>query len=196
VFLFPYDEAGTPSASTIDGFFANIDRTRREGIELSSRVALGPLDVQANYAWTYATFQVEGIEIFSIREEAGGENEVERGDRLPLVPEHVASMVFSLELPRGLMLGIEGRYTGERYLRGDEANGEAPLDDYLLADATLGLRFRAWEFQATVRNLTDVDHATFGTFNLNHGAGNALERFLSPGSPRTFQLVVRRGIGR
>jgi len=107
VFLFPYDAAGAPSESTIDGFFANIDRTRREGIELSPRAALGPLDVHVNYAWIRATFQVDGIEIFSIREEAGGENEVRKGDRLPLVPSHVGAVGLSFALPRGVTLGVE-----------------------------------------------------------------------------------------
>ena len=195
VFLFPYDDAGAPSGSTIDGFFANIDRTRREGIELSGGATLGPLDIQGSYAWTRATFQVAGIEIFSIREEAGGENEVEKGDRLPLVPSHVASLGVSVELTEGVALGVEGRYTGERYLRGDESNEEAPLDGYLLADARLGIELAAWEVRAIVRNLADTRHATFGTFNLNQGAGDALERFLTPGSPRVLQLIVRRRIG-
>jgi outer membrane receptor protein involved in Fe transport len=195
VFLFPYGDAEAPSNSTIDGFFANVDRTRREGIELSSRATIGPLDVLANYAWTRATFQVGGIEIFSIREEAGGENEVEKGDRLPLVPGHVASAALSLALPRGLTLGIEGRYTGERYLRGDEANDEEPLDGYLIADASIGFGFAAWDLQLMVRNLAASEHATFGTFNLNQAAGNALERFLTPGFPRTMHFAVRRQIG-
>lgn len=196
VFLFPYDDANAPSGSTIDGYFANIANTRREGVELSSHGTLGWLGLYANYAWTRATFQVEGVEIFSIREEVGGDNEVEKGDRLPLVPSHVASLGGSVELPRGMTLGIGGRYTGERFLRGDEANYEEPVDGYWLMDLRFGVHFAAWDLQAIVRNLFDADHSTFGTFNINQGAGDVLERFLTPGSPRTLQLIVRRMIGR
>ena len=194
VFLFPYDGANAPSGSTIDGFFANIARTRREGVELGLQSTLGMLDLSGSYAWTRATFQVDGIEIFSIREEAGGENEVERGDRLPLVPDRTASLGASARLSRGISVGAESRYTGTRVLRGDEANEEAPLNGYWLTDLRLGMARERWEVQAIVRNVFATEHATFGTFNFNQGAGDALERFLSPGAPRTFQLVVRRRI--
>lgn len=195
IFLFPYDDASEPSGSTIDGFFANIASTRREGVEVGSRTTIGPLTLRADYAFTRATFQVDGIEIFSIREEAGGENEVERGDRLPLVPEHAASVGGTLALPAGFELGVDARYTGERRLRGDEANVEAPLEAYWLADVRLGYRLARWSVQAIVRNVLDDAHATFGTFNINQGAGDVLERFLTPGVPRSFELVVRREIG-
>jgi hypothetical protein len=46
-----------------------------------------------------------------------------------------------------------------------------------------------------VRNLFDAKYAGFGTFNVNQGAGNVLERFLTPGAPRRVQLVVRRRFG-
>jgi outer membrane cobalamin receptor len=194
IYLFPYQDEAEPSESTIDGYFANIAGTRRTGIELSSRATVGVVTAFANYAATRATFQADGIEIFSIREEAGQENEVEKGDRLPLVPAHAASLGASLELPRGVTLGVEGRYTGERFLRGDEANDEEPLDGYWLADARVGLRFAMWDVQAVVRNVFAARHATFGTFNINQGAGDVLERFLTPGARRTLQLVIRRRI--
>lgn len=196
IYLFPYEEEGEPQGSTIDGFFANIAGTRREGIELSALAEAGPVDMFANYAWTRATFQAEGIEIFSIREEAGGDNTIEKGDRLPLVPAHSAAIGADVALSRGISAGVEARYTGERYLRGDEANIEAPLDASWLVDARAGWRGSDWEVHAIVRNVLDAEYATFGTFNINQGAGNVLERFLTPGSPRALQLVVRRSIGR
>ena len=195
IFLFPYEDETAPAGSSIDGFFANIAGTRREGVEASSRGTVGPAELFANYAWTRATFQADGIEIFSIREEAGGENEVERGDRLPLVPAHSASLGASVRLRRGLTLGAAARFTGERFLRGDEANVEAPLDSYWLFDLRAGLHLGPWELQGIARNVLGTDHATFGTFNFNQGAGGALERFLTPGAPRSFELVVRRRIG-
>ena len=196
IFLFPYEDEGAPSGSSIDGFFANIAGTRREGVELGSRAVIGPADLFANYAWTRATFQADGIEIFSIREEAGGDNEVERGDRLPLVPSQTASFGASIGLPRGVTVGGAARFTGERFLRGDEANVEAPLESSWLFDLRAGTDLGQWELQAFARNVLDTEHATFGTFNFNQGAGGALERFLTPGSPRSFEVVVRRRIGR
>jgi hypothetical protein len=45
-------------------------------------------------------------------------------------------------------------------------------------------------------NLLDHDYATFGTFNLNQGAGNALDRFLTPGGPRSLRVGLSRRFAR
>jgi iron complex outermembrane receptor protein len=195
IFLFPYDDASAPSGSTIDGYFANLAKTRRAGLELAARTVFRRLSLHATYARTRATFQVDGIEIFSIREEMGGENEVERGDRLPLIPDQTASFGGSLGLSRRLELGLAARYTGERVLRGDEANDEPPLGGYWVAEARAAYAAAGWELSVLVRNLLDASYVGFGTFNLNQGAGSVLERFLTPGAPRTLHLVLRRRLG-
>ena len=196
IFLFPYEEAaGEPQGSTIDGFFANLGDTRREGFELGGRYFFTQgHSLYANYAYTRATFQVDGVEIFSIREEAGGENEVERGDRFPLVPDHQFSAGALFDLPSGVSFGAEGRYVGQQYFRGDEANEEEPLDGYFVADVRLGWEFGPWEVAGIVTNVFDSDHATFGTFNINQST-DQLERFLSPAQPRQFKLILQRSFG-
>ena len=204
ILLFPYDEvAGQPEGSSIDGFFANVERTRREGLELgvttepSERVSLF-----ANYAYTRATFQTDDVELFSIREEGApgepdaGENEVEVGDHFPLVPLHTLRAGVDLTLPRGLEVGADVRYTGEQWLRGDEANETSPLGGYTVADARLGYSAGGWGVQAIVYNVFDRQYPTFGTFNLNQSQGDRLERFLTPGQPRILRLIVRRCFGR
>lgn len=196
--LFPYDEEGEPEGSTIDGFFANIDKTRREGVEAALTVGTRQgHSFYANYAWTRATYQVDGVEIFSIREEAGGENEVEVGDRIPLVPAHQVKAGAMLALPKGGAFGADVRYIGRQFLRGDEANEEEPLDDYLVADARLGWDFGPWGVNLVVNNVFNRRYAIFGTYNINQGnpAGPTLERFLTPGHVRQFRLIVRRSFG-
>ena len=197
IFLFPYDEAaGEPEGSTIDGFFANLGDTRREGIELSSRYFFNQgHSIYANYAYTRSTFQVDGAEIFSIREEAGGENEVQRGDRFPLVPDHQISVGGLFELPAGLFFGAEGRYIGEQYLRGDEANEEEPLDGYFTANVRLGWEIGPWEVAGVVTNVFDSEKPTFGTFNINQ-TNDQLERFLTPPQPRQFKVILQLSFGK
>jgi outer membrane receptor protein involved in Fe transport len=197
IFLFPYSQDGEPEGSSIDGYFANIPRTRREGIELASQMQLfGTLSLFANYAYTRATYQSGDIELFSIREEGGAENDIEPGDRFPLVPMHTFRAGADLPLPRGFQTGFDVRYTGAQWLRGDEANETDPLDGYTVADARLGYDFGHWGVHAIVQNVFDSKYATFGTFNLNQGNDNALERFLTPGQPRILRLIVRRGFGK
>jgi outer membrane receptor protein involved in Fe transport len=200
IFLFPYEEEeGEPQGSTIDGYFANIDRTRRQGVELTGRYAFGPgHTAYANYAWTEATFQ-STAEIFSLREEEEGvENVAEPGDRFPLVPQHQIKAGVNLRFPVGLRAGADVRWIGEQYLRGDEANDTEPLASYFVADARVGWEVGPWEIVGVVTNLLQNRYATFGTFNINQGApgGPALERFLTPGQERQFRVLVTRAFGR
>jgi outer membrane receptor protein involved in Fe transport len=199
IFLFPYEEENEPEGSTIDGYFGNLERTRREGVELSGNYFFGPgHSVYANYAWTRATFQSEA-EIFSIREDEdlGIENEVSPGDKFPLVPEHQVKAGFNLRFPFGLRAGADLRWIGEQFLRGDEANDTAPLPSYFVTDARIGWELGPWELTAVVINLFDRKYATFGTYNINQGApgGPELERFLTPGHVRMLRLVLTRSFG-
>jgi hypothetical protein len=207
IFLTPYSGDG-PTGSTIDGYFINLDRTRRVGFEggAAYRFTAGH-SAYLNYAFTRATFQSRA-EIFSIRsiEAENGEdvinpfptgNGVVPGDRLPLVPDQVIKGGATVRIGRYLYVGADARYTGKQWLRGDEANVTDPLDDYVVADARVGVEFDRWELSGVVTNLFQNHHAVFGTFNINQGnpAGPTLERFLSPGSERMFRLIVRTSLG-
>lgn len=193
VFLFASDTS--VSGSTVDGFFGNLDKTRRAGVELSVQTFLaGGHSLYANYAYTRATFQ-SAADIFSIREDFGGSNTVTPGDQIPLVPNHQVKLGGSFVLPHGFFAGVDGRYIGSQYLRGDEANVEARLDGYFVSDARLGWRGAGWEITAIANNLFQREYATFGTFNINQGAGDILERFLTPGQRRLVRLVIRRNFG-
>src|SRR6185436_13767218 len=128
--------------AVFEGFFNNIGTTRREGVELGVQVVPSErLSLYANYAFTRATFQ-SAAEIFSIRTDSAfaasplaGPNAVAAGDKLPLVPDHQAKIGGLLTLPVGLQFGLDTRYTGQQWFRGDEANETQPLDGYFIANA-------------------------------------------------------------
>jgi outer membrane receptor protein involved in Fe transport len=186
----------------VSGYFTNLDRTRREGIELGveGNGAGGSLAWYANYAYTRATFQ-SGATLFSIRADerfAGsplaGADDVRPGDRFPLVPDHQVKAGGQYEFAHGLQLGLDARYTGRQWLRGDEANVTAPLAPHTELNARIAVARGAWNVGAIVTNLFDSRRATFGTFNENRGTG-ALERFLTPVGARAAKLVIRRTFG-
>ena len=209
IFLTPFGEE-EPEGGTIDGFFINIDRTRRVGVELGAAYRFdGGHSAYLNYAFTRATFQ-SPAEIFSIRsleEEEGEEgeiinpfptdNEVVAGDRFPLVPDHVVKGGATVRIGRYFYAGADARYTGRQWLRGDEGNVTDRLDDYVVADARVGVEFDRWEISGVVTNVFQNRYAIFGTYNINQGnpAGPTVERFLSPGAERMFRLIVRTSLG-
>lgn len=193
IFLFPYEEEDEPEGSTIDGYFDNVPHTRRSGIEASAHAAL-PAGHRGyvSYAFSRATFRTGGVEIFSIREAAGAENEVEVGSRFPLVPDHTLSAGTDIVVRPGLELGAAAKYVGQRFLRGDESNDEPPLDGYATLDVRAGLQVRRWQLDAVLRNATDAEYFAFGTFNIDQSAGGSVERFVTPGRPRSLEVALRR----
>jgi iron complex outermembrane receptor protein len=212
IFLTPFGEE-EPEGGTIDGFFINIDKTRRIGVELGAAYRFdGGHSAYLNYAFTRATFE-SPADIFSIRsleEEEGEEgeeeeiinpfpteNDVDEGDRFPLVPDHILKGGATVRIGRYFYVGADARYTGKQWLRGDEANITDELDDYIVTDARVGVEFDRWEISGIVTNVFQNRYAIFGTFNLNQGnpAGPTVERFLSPGAERMFRLVVRTSLG-
>jgi iron complex outermembrane recepter protein len=187
--------------AVFEGFFDNIGNTRREGVELGMQVLpTDRLSFYANYSYTQATFRTDA-EIFSIRADAdfagaplSGPNAVASGDRLPLVPDHQVKLGGLLTLPVGLQFGADFRYTGEQWLRGDEANETSPLKGYGITNLRAGFSKADWELSAVVTNVFNYQGAVFGTFNENRQTG-ALERFLTPMNGRSFKFIVRRSFG-
>jgi hypothetical protein len=113
---------------------------------------------------------------------------------LPLVPNHQVKFGGLLTLPVGLQFGVDVRYVGQQWLRGDEANETIPLEGYFITNLRAGFSRANWEISAIVANAFDYQGAIFGTFNENRQSG-ALERFLTPMNARSLKFVVRRGFG-
>lgn len=183
------------------GYFTNLDRTRREGLELGIQgTSWARLTWYGSYSWTRATFQ-SAAALFSVRGDddfAGsslaGDNDVQPGSRLPLVPDHQVKLGGLLHAGRGVSLGVDFRYTGEQWLRGDEANVTSPLDAYSITNVRIGYVRSGWEVAGKVTNALGTSRASFGTFNENRQTGE-LERFLTPINGRAVTLVVSRFLG-
>ena len=187
-------------SAVYQGFFANIGATRREGIELSLQAHWPWGGVfYASYAYTRASFRT-AADIFSPRSDSAhvaspyfGDNAVEAGDRMPLVPAHQGKAGASIPLGRGLDAGVDARYTGRQWLRGDEANETTPLPGYLTANVRVEWGLGAWSVAGIVTNVFNAKQAVFGTFNENRQTGE-LERFLTPLHARAMKLILRRDL--
>ena len=188
-------------SAVFEGFFTNIGDTRRDGVELGVQVLPSEaVSLYGNYAFTRGTYR-DPADIFSLRADdafAGsplaGPNAVAVGDRLPLVPAHQVKAGGLVRVPAGVDLGLDLRYTGRQWLRGDEANETEPLDGYFSASVRAGLSRGHWELSAVVTNVFGSHAAVFGTFNENRRTGE-LERFLTPLGARAVRIVARRSFG-
>ena len=189
------------STAVFEGYFANIGDTRREGVEIGTQFfPTGSLQLYANYAWTHATYRTAAA-IFSVRSDAAfagsplaGPNSVQPGDRLPLVPDQQIKVGLSWQLNRTFDIGVDGRYTGHQWLRGDEGNETSELNDYATANVRAGITLGQWEVNAVLTNAFNSHSAIFGTFNENRSTGQ-LERFLTPLNARSVKVVLKREFG-
>lgn len=187
------------------GYFQNLERTRREGLELSATARpTAAWEVRGSLAWTRATFQTTATLsapfVEEDEEEEAAEDEpdalepptVRPGDRLPLVPEVHATLGAQWTGGRW-RVGADWRYVGAQWLPGNEDNRDpsARVHPYALVDARASRRVGRVRVRLDVRNVFDARHETFGVLALNRldaAVEPHVEPFLTPGLPRRVEL--------
>ncbi len=184
-------------ALTNEGYFDNVGKTLRRGLELNlnGKLVDNRLDWFLSYTWLKATFE-ETLNLPSANNPfaVAGEITVEPGDRLPGLPENLLKAGLTYRLTSKLSLGLDAQYSSGIVMRGDEANLDQEIDGYTL------VHLRG-EYQATdklrlfakVENLFDTEYETFGLYGEADGVlGPEYDnpRFLSPGSPRAFYAGI------
>ena len=193
------------------GFFTNLDKTRRVGVEASLAliplVSLPSLSVRTAMGWTRATFESEAVLSTPFLDgddragEAGGPNagdgptapQVEPGDRFPMVPSLTASVGLRYDLNEGAF-ELTGGWVGEQFLVGDEGNAATAgkLNGYALLEASVERSFGAVLFYLRVSNVLDADYRGFGILSENvRGPADGVEPFLTPGHPRQLMAGMR-----
>jgi iron complex outermembrane receptor protein len=187
------------------GFFQNIGRTLRQGVDLTAQAAIGAFNIEAAYGFVGATY-LSSFRLHSPNNstaDAGGDIDVSSGDRLP----GIARQNFKLQAdwtpnPRS-SIGIGWNWFDRQYPRGDENNQDAngPLPAYAVAYLWARYSFApGWDLSLKVDNLFDKRYQSFGVLGQNFftGPGNTFdagatvnEQFRSPGAPRAAWVSLR-----
>ena len=200
------------AARTTTGFFQNIARARRQGIEASASLTLpAGFRVFGSYGLIDATYQSAVL----LASEIPAPDSALPGDRFPLSPRHRGSVGVELTRPVGKSL-IAGqlavRAVSSQFLRGNDANLDqvnvseegAPrfvsglVSGYAVTNLQLRYERRHVAISADVSNLFDHRYETFGIFGENPAgpiggprpAEPMVERFLNPGYPRTLTISL------
>ena len=169
-------------AGTITIFFQNVGDTRREGIEMALRGVYERLEGYVNYSYTRATFETD-VELASPRT-PGVTQQVRKGDEIPLTPNHRVNAGLRYRLHEWVTLSLNLTYGGDQFFRGDDANTQPKLDDYVVLNAGLDVRWQRFAGFVKINNLLNNDYETFGTFAPNGRLpGNPIEPFLTPAPP-------------
>jgi outer membrane receptor protein involved in Fe transport len=183
-------------ALTNQGFFSNVGRTRRDGVELDlDGTAQNGITWFANYTYLRATFR-DDFFVPSANNPAAvdGQIFVRSGDRLPLIPSQVFKAGVRVPVGPKFVLGGDFLASSSFYLRGDEGNDTAQVGGYgvlnLRADYQLSGTLRLF---LNLDNVLDREYETFGTFGeADEVLGDEFDdtRFLSPAAPRAAWLGV------
>jgi outer membrane receptor protein involved in Fe transport len=184
-------------ALTNEGFFDNVGKTRRDGVELSFSGRLADrLGWFANYTYLDATFRSSfAVPSPNNPQAAGGEIMVESGDRLPLIPSQLLKAGIRVAAAARLSLGGDLLASAGQHFRGDEGNLVEKVEGYtvlnLRAEYRVGDNARLF---LNVNNVLDEEFETFGVFGeADEVLGDEFEdsRFLGPGAPRAAWLGIR-----
>lgn len=179
-------QAGGVSAN--QGFFDNVGDTRRLGAELGLQGRSERWQWFMNYSYVEATYR-DSFAIFSPNHPDQVDNTlmVERGDRIPGIPDHTFKLGGSVEVLPALTLGADLQANAGQYLRGDEANQLDQTDAYAVVNVRGEYRIseRVTTF-ARINNLFNTDYESFGLLGEPDevlGASFDDPRFLGPGAP-------------
>lgn len=194
------------------GYFANVARTRRQGVELSADGRLQSLTISVRYSFTDATFQSAFLQSSPDNSSAdeSGAIQVEPGDRIPGIPRHVLKTRIGYAITPRLSIGANLVVSDGVYARGDENNRDVngKLPGYALLNLDAHYRPRPnLEIFARVNNALDRNYYDFGVLGENFftgpnhtfGPGAGLdprpEQFRGPGAPIGAWIGVRYSLG-
>ncbi len=113
------DILDVPSPVQGFGYFRNVGRTLRQGVEAEANLRSEAFFAYINYAYVDATFR-DAILLSSPNNpfaDSNGNIQVQRGDEIPLVPHNRLKAGLDYKITPALTLGSDVLYTGQPALR-------------------------------------------------------------------------------
>jgi outer membrane receptor protein involved in Fe transport len=179
------------------GYFANFERTRHQGLDFSANTRVGQLDARVSYNYLQAVFDADG-ELFTGARNVG----VTRGTRIAGLPRHTFKLGLDWKPRPGLTLGADAQAISSLVTQGNE-DGLRDWDvrGYALLNLRATYRLHPhWELFARVTNAANRRYESYGAVATDlfpHGRpdepgdGAANARFVAPGAPRAAAAGIR-----
>jgi iron complex outermembrane receptor protein len=190
-------------ATTVStGFFQNIGATRRQGFEMGFNYKDPKWTLYGQYSYIDATF-LSALTLNSPSnpfQDANGDIQVLRGDRLPLIPKNRIKIGADYAVLPSWSVGVTLNFVGNSFYKGDESNQNPPLPGYTVVALRSSYRLtKQVEIFANIQNLLDERYSTYGLYsdptgigapgvpaNADSNAPGVDNRFQSPAMPRAY----------
>ena len=199
------------------GYFNNVGRTKRQGLDLNLRGAVDKFTWNANYSFIDATYDSD-LEMVSENNAYAidGVIQIKKGNQLPGIPQHQFKLRAQYQVIPEWTVGANLiAYTGS-YMFGNENNTNQQADlgygssgktaGYAIVnlDTQYSLGNSGWKVFAKAINVFDKDYSSVGRIAQNsfdapyagsNFGGDNPSAFVSPGAPRAGWIGVRYEFG-
>ncbi len=193
------------SLTGLNGFYQNVARDRRQGVQLGLQTAFGGWNLGVRYDYVDATYRSSFSEASpdNSAADADGLIVVHAGDRMPGIPRQQFKLSLNYAFDPRFDLDTELVAASSRHARGDENNADVrgPVPGYAIVDLDAHWRPASdWELFAAVDNLFDRRYATYGELGENVFANPAqtfdptdaqTTQFRAVAAPRSFRVGFR-----
>lgn len=183
------------------GYFQNVGRTRRQGIEAQVNLTSKTLQLYASYALVDARF-LDSLLLGSNSPFADddGNIQVVPGNRIPAIPRNRVKFGMDYWITDAFKVGGDALFVSDQFFVGDDNNLAPRLPSYTVFNLHASYQVtKNIQFYGRVDNLFDNRYAVYGTFFerddvpnfANGGAPFSDPRSVSPARPRGLYAGVK-----
>ncbi len=172
------------------GYFANVGKTRRQGLEAAADYKNGDWSVYASYAFVDATYQSPVTLNPPSGDPAGDEPiNVVPGDHISRIPAHHFKLGLDYKVNDKWTVGGNVIAVGSQFFGGDESNVNPRLPGYATVNLNTTYQItRNMQFHAQVENLFNTRYYLNGTYFDNTSSvgsliGGSNTDTVTPGKP-------------
>ena len=199
------------------GYFDNVGKTRRMGLDAGLSGAMGSSSWNAGYSYLKATYESD-LELTNALNSTtdGNAIQVNKGDRLANLPEHSFKLRLQLDVTPNWAVGTNINTFSDVYIRGNENNKHRANDgdaDHVQDSGKIGgytvvnldTRYKfgdsGWQLFAKAINIFDKEYASGGMLGENwiengvFAGEDEPSKMLMPGAPRAGWIGVRYDFG-
>jgi len=196
------------SGATNAGFFQNVGRTRRKGLELNLATRIREWSLDLRYNHIDATFRYTFVASSpnNSSADANGAITVQPGNRIPGIPSDSAKLRIAYDVNDKTAIGANIVYASPQYALGDDNNSDihGRLPSYAVVH--LDARYQVMpdlQLFMQVSNLFDRRYQTLallganaftgpgGSFGPASGIDPVPEQFRAPAAPRAIWVGLR-----
>ena len=193
-----FQSAGTANSA---GYFDNVGKTQRQGVELGLsssffdrwRMALNYSYIDAVFLTPYTSHSPSNPYA-----DANGDIQVNSGSHIPGIPEHIVKFSSDVDIIESWTFGFNVLFNAEQFLRGDEANLDAPLNSFVVVNLLTEYRFN--EHFTIFGRLDNLFNEKYNNFGMYGETGDVLEgigiadqdtRFVGVSAPRAGWVGIK-----